>query len=174
MILTVVCHRDLSPTLLMTPARNAIKNLRCFVMFAPNQPLWTSWIYRTQPQVTILWSLYDEYHQTSFPCDPHRVCPLADAKPWWRHDTGDGRHGDTLLRPFCVACVEKSEIKRAFGLFFYGDKETGRSQRSEVFWLKSSTLPVSRPSRELSLFKNAKEDTYDMSWPWTCNLEPLY
>lgn len=62
-----------------------------------------------------------------------------------------------------MACVEKSEIKRAFGLFFYGDKETGRSQRSEVFGLKFSTLPVSLPIRDLSLFENAKEDTYDMS-----------
>ena len=61
-----------------------------------------------------------------------------------------------------MACVERSEIKRAFGLFFYGDKEAVRSQRSEVFGLKSSTLPVSRPLRDLSLFENAKEDTYDM------------
>lgn len=52
---------------------------------------------------------------------------------WRTRSHDDARHGDTLLRPFCVACVEKSEIKkRAFGLFFYGDKEAGRSQRSEV------------------------------------------
>jgi hypothetical protein len=29
-------------------------------------------------------------------------------------------------------CGEIGNKKRAFGLFFYGDKETGRSQRSEV------------------------------------------
>jgi len=59
--------------------------------------------------------------------------------------------------------VEKSEIKRAFGLFFYGNKEAVRSQRSEVFGLKFSTLPVSLPLRDLSFFENAKEGTYDMS-----------
>ena len=34
------------------------------------------------------------------------------------HDTGDGGHGDTLLRPFCVACVEKSEIKKSLRALF--------------------------------------------------------
>lgn len=63
-------------------------------------------------------------------------------------------------------CGEIGNKKEPSGSFFMeinGDKETGRSQRSEVFGLKASTLPVSLPSRDLSLFENAKEDTYDMS-----------
>ena len=62
--------------------------------------------------------------------------------------------------------MEKSEIKKEpSGSFFMEIRRLGevRGLRSEVFGLKSSTLPVSLPLRDLSLFENAKEDTYDMS-----------
>ena len=43
--------------------------------FEPLEPIEPS------PKSLFFGAPYDEYHQTSFPCDPHRVCPLADAKP---------------------------------------------------------------------------------------------
>ena len=42
-------------------------------------------------------------------------------------------------------------------------RRLGEVRDLEVFGLKFSTLPVSLPLRDLSLFENAKEDTCDMS-----------
>ena len=148
MILTVVCHRDLSPTLLMTTARNAIKNLRCFVMFAPNQPLWTSWTYRTQSQVTILWSSLWRIPSNFFSLRSSPRLPSGGHKammtPWHLWRRAWWHFASSFLRGMCGEIGNKKEPSGSFFMEIRRMWEV-RGLKSQSLWAKvfdSPSLPA--------------------------------